>query len=267
MVSTGARMKKILLLLLPVILFLLSGVGWWLFATRQNVDILVRNGSSEFGGKALVLSLPVGTRVVLLNNLHGDIRLFKKVLSHAQKEGCISEEGILGDDCILLINGNAASTVHDDTSVLTRIATLIEHNPNKAFYLYGAAEKQRSLGHEFPDASQRFLKTLPIGLFILGEDDEQAPILIAPRDDTRFAHIACQPVTAKDPIRAVCTVGSICSFDEGPLSAAIFSEGAAPYQELHLASPLSKSVLTSFDMGEVTTAPDEAVLDERSYTR
>ncbi len=191
-----------------------AGMCYMLFGSWQALpDMLSRRLQSlaqehTYAGKALVLSLPKNTKVLIINTVEDNLTTLI---------------GKLGSQSVLIFNGNMIKS-EPTRPIIELITQHLRANPTRAFYLLGTTERTRVTEHpadsSYELALQSFLETLPRGIYLLGEDLQEAPLLIAPNTGT-FNSIACSPLAHKEPIKALCTIGGLCSFEEGTLSATI----------------------------------------------
>ncbi len=234
-------MKKLILYGALVLGVLIAG-SWWFLQTTTGTRRLQRLAQQQkgFGGKALVISLKAGSQVVVINTLKGD-----DLQQELIEKNYLSPQGTLLDNRVIIFNGISIASNND----LTAIATLMFANPYRVFYVMGPPidlQDKQWLVEVHDSATRSFFETMPLGIYLLAEDDNEAPLRISPTDNG-FAKIACEPVTGKGPIRSVCSLGGVCSFEEGTLSGTVMGAQQKSNVIIDLATTLATSTISSQD--------------------
>ena len=191
----------------------------------QTTQALEKKGF--IGGQAGVFSFTKGSRLVILGDIYGESITFQERLQVLELQGLVTKDFDLMQNTYLLLNGNCLGDAPTIKEMLLVLKQLLMRNPGKVFLLRGPSEellpfkKYKDLNkHEYPAlerALQDLYSRLLVGAYIFAEDLTEVPLRIVPtgRDTEQFSRIFCEPVVGQEPLRALCRLGELCSYEEG----------------------------------------------------
>ncbi len=237
--------------ILSIVIFILALLGYGLFRGIQTLRkkrtpqarllqtlsrlTAARKNAGYLGKQALVLSLPSESQLILIGGLQGNSKSLERILSELQRTKLLSGQ-LLEQNTFLVFNGNCLGSTRYNGEVLTAIGKLMHANPQRVWFLRGPQEEADTaiLTHLFGKAVtdvqrkgvQAFLSTLPLGIYLFATDLDEKPIRISPYDKEAgvFQRIACKQVKDKEPVKAICSLRSLCSYHEGDVSGEINSD-------------------------------------------
>jgi hypothetical protein len=134
---------------------------------------------------------------------------------------------------------------------------LMLRNPGRVFYLRGPREEAVPFNAhhllnnpEYPPREQEvraLFSRLLIGAYIFAENLSEVPLRLVPAgNDELLSRIFCQPVTGLEPLRALCKIDGLCSYQEGPVRT--LRAQNASYALITMASTLNKSSVSYFSV-------------------
>ena len=105
-----------------------------LIATLESIAAARRN-SGFLGRHALVVSLPVGSQLILIGGVHGNSVSLQNILAELAKKNLLVSDFTLAPNTYLVFNGNCLDLTPFNGEVLTSIAQLMHTNPQRVWYL------------------------------------------------------------------------------------------------------------------------------------
>ena len=192
-----------------------------------------RKEKGLYGRHVLTFRLSDPTSFIIVSNTQGDVHSFVRILEELHERGLLSLDFRLHFS-YLILNGNAIGDSPYTIEMMRIILRLMEMNPDRFFYIRGQEEDKeywvdRPLGERIaflfsPFDRQRnelreFFNTLPLAFYI---EDFQKPVRISyfSNDYDELEHLSCKKAHDEKDM-GFCTLGDLCSYAQGPLSAII----------------------------------------------
>ena len=194
--------------------------------------------SGYYGRHALVLKAVKNENYIILANIEGEAGALRRIISDLQSKKILSSDlRILDEQANLIINGNSMGGP-SDLEILNTIIELMQKNA-RVYYIRGVQEDKEywvdnSLGKKlaelFPDFDymrkkvRDFFNTLPLALYIVSQDQTKALRISYLSTSEEFQQIHCKATDQQSAIKAICTLGDLCSIKEDPLAATIVGQ-------------------------------------------
>ncbi len=193
------------------------------------------------GRHALTMRLGSGSRLIILSNIQGALHSLVRILEELHQRDILSLDFRIKNNNFLILNGDIIGDSPYNIQVLRLVLTLMKNNPLQLFYVRGVQEDKEywvdhALGKELSflfstfDAQRKsirdFFNTLPLGIYIFGEGKKENPVRISyfgPQHD-EFHHLVCEGIPHEKGVTGLCTLGTFCSYPQGPLSAFIVGD-------------------------------------------
>jgi hypothetical protein len=191
-----------------------------------------------YGRHALVLKAVKNENYLILANIEGEAGALQRIISDLQSKKILSSDlHILDEHTSLVINGNSMGGP-SDLEVLKTIMELMQKNA-RVYYIRGVQEDKEywvdnSLGKKlaelFPDFDyvrkkvRDFFNTLPLALYIVSEDEKKVLRISYLSVSEEFQRINCKATDQQSVIKAICTLGDLCSIKEDSLTATIVGQ-------------------------------------------
>ncbi len=193
------------------------------------------------GRHAVTLRLGSESHLIILSNIQGAFHSLVRILTELHQRNILSSDFKIKNNHFLILNGNTIGDSPYNIQVLHLMLILMKNNPQQLFSIRGVHEDKEywvdnDLGKELsflysPFDVQRksmrdFFNTLPLGIYIFGDDRKEKPLRISyfgPQHD-EFNHLICEGIPHENGVAGLCTVGTFCSYPQGPLSGFIVGD-------------------------------------------
>ena len=188
---------------------------------------------------AEVLTLPEGSTCLLVSNIRSQHSALIRIIDEWTKQGYLIDHVLQSPSLYLFFIGNIIADSPGTVAVLEIVATLMERNPTRVWYIRGPQEEAEAwmtptrnamLAREASDSDalrtlvRRFFTSMPQGIYLYGSE-QTIPLRLSYRgaDDPLLQKIFCQRVD--DPIHtATCRLNDPCTFAQGPIAAYIIGD-------------------------------------------
>ncbi len=188
---------------------------------------------------AEVLTLPEGSTCLLVSNIRSQRSSLMRIMNEWSKQGYIKDFVLQSPSLYLFFLGNIIAEGSHTLDVLQIVATLMERNPARVWYIRGPQEKNEAwltpsrnaiLAREMADSDalrtllRQFFTSMPQGIYLYGAE-QTIPLRLSYQgaDDPLLTRIVCQSVD--DPIHtATCRLNDPCTFAQGPIAAYIIGD-------------------------------------------